>query len=172
MADYLWSQYFHFGFKLDANCQGKNQLQSHRILCLLHSFVFYTNISICQSLILPSIPFGGLILLHSFYPKTMKMKPPSPFQFTPKPLRTTTLLMQFYHTSSTLGPNCKRVSSILGPRATSKFPLTKSSLHRTRIPSVTFATANSHLDTPGSSNKLEAMEERIEKVRYSVLLFH
>ncbi|KAK8307633.1 hypothetical protein V6Z12_D03G208300 [Gossypium hirsutum] len=93
----------------------------------------------------------------------MKMKPPSPFHFTPKPLRTTTLLMQFYHTSSSLGPNCRRVSSILEPRATGKFPLTKSSLHRTRIPSVTFATANSHLDTPGSSNKLEAMEERIEK---------
>ncbi|MBA0795103.1 hypothetical protein Gohar_019373 [Gossypium harknessii] len=165
MADYVWFQYFHFGFKLDANCQGKNQLQSHRILCLLHCFVFYTYISISPSLKLPFIPFGGLILLHSLC-QTMKMKPPSPFHFTPKPLRTTTLLMQFYHTSSSLGPNCRRVSSILEPRATGKFPLTKSSLHRTRIPLVTFATANSHLDTPGSSNKLEAMEERIEKVIY------
>ncbi|KAA3453446.1 Membrane protein [Gossypium australe] len=69
------------------------------------------------------------------------MGPPSPFHFTPKPLRTTTLLMQFRHTSSSLGPNCRRISSILDPRAT----------------------ASSHLDTPGSSSKLKAMEERIEK---------
>ncbi|KAA3466606.1 Membrane protein [Gossypium australe] len=63
------------------------------------------------------------------------MEPPSPFHFTPKPLRTTTLLMQFHHTSSSLGPNYRRVSSIFNPRAIGKFPLTRSSLHLTRIPS-------------------------------------
>ncbi|XP_022738825.1 uncharacterized protein LOC111291393 isoform X2 [Durio zibethinus] len=93
------------------------------------------------------------------------MKPPSPFNLAPKPLRTTIPLTQFYNNSCKLGPSFKRVSK-LEPHV-AKFPASKSS--ESQIPLVAIAATNSQLDSDvfqGSSNKLEAIEEDIEKVIY------
>ncbi|XVE65425.1 hypothetical protein DITRI_Ditri07aG0179300 [Diplodiscus trichospermus] len=93
------------------------------------------------------------------------MKPPSPFNFTPRPLRTPIPLMRFYHNSCNSGPDFKTISK-LEPHA-ANFPVTKSSVRQ--IPSVALPATNSQLDagvSQGSPNNLEALEEDIEKAIY------
>ncbi|XVF13784.1 hypothetical protein REPUB_Repub08aG0237400 [Reevesia pubescens] len=94
------------------------------------------------------------------------MKAASPLNFIPKPPRTPIPpLMQFYNTTpSNLGPNFKRVSK-LEPNV-ARFPVTNTSTSARQIP---LLATNSQLDSgvlQSSSNKLEAIEEDIEKVIY------
>ncbi|XP_007040883.2 PREDICTED: uncharacterized protein LOC18606923 [Theobroma cacao] len=104
-----------------------------------------------------------------FYPLNPTMTPPSPSPspFISKPLRTTTPLMQFYNynISRKLGQNSKRVAKFEPHGA--EFPVTKTSGRQ--IPLVALAATNSELDTgvfQSSPDKLEAIEEDIEKVIY------
>ncbi|XWS38862.1 hypothetical protein CRYUN_Cryun19dG0166500 [Craigia yunnanensis] len=96
------------------------------------------------------------------------MKPPSPLNFIRKPLTTTIPMMQFYINSCKSRPDFKRVSK-LEPHG-AKFPVMKSSGRQ--IPLAALAATNySQLGSgvfQGSPNKLEAIEEDIEKLRCSL----